>query len=66
MLKLVREGNGVGYCQEEYVAEDLESGKLKKLNINFTLPKLDIYAGYITDTLAFAPKKFIEFLISKN
>ena len=66
MLKLVREGNGVGYCQEDYVKDELEEGKLKKLKINFTLPKLDIYAGYITDTLAFAPKKFIEFLISKN
>ena len=66
MLKLVSEGNGVGYCQEDYVKEQIESGKLKKLNLLFTLPKIDIYAGYMTDTLAFAPKKFIEFLISKN
>ena len=66
MLKLVREGNGIGYCQEEYVKDDLESGKLKKLNVTFTTPKLDIYCGYITDSLAYAPKKFIEFLISRN
>ena len=66
LLKLVREGNGVGYCQEEYAKEDIESGKLKKLNISFTPPKLDIYCGYISETLAFAPKKFIEFLTTKN
>ena len=66
MLKLVREGNGVGYCQEEYIKEDLEKGTLKKLDVLFTLPKLDIYSGYIVDTLAFAPKKFVEFLSSKN
>lgn len=66
MLKLVLEGNGVGYCQEEYAKEYLESGKLKKLNLTFTLPKLDIYCGYMTDTLAFAPKKFAEFLSSRN
>ena len=66
MLKLVREGNGVGFCQEEYIKEELENGSLKKLNVLFTLPKLDIYSGYIVDTLAFAPKKFVEFLSSKN
>ena len=66
MLKLVREGNGIGYTQEDYIKEDLENGTLKKLALTFTLPKLDIYCGYITDTLAYAPKKFIEFLISKS
>ena len=66
MLKLVREGNGIGYTQEDYIKEDLEKGNLKKLALTFTLPKLDIYCGYITDTLAYAPKKFIEFLISKS
>lgn len=66
MIKLVKEGNGVGYCQEEYIKEELESGLLKKLNLLFTPPKLDIYAGYMVDTLAFAPKKFIEFLSTKD
>jgi hypothetical protein len=66
MIKLVKEGNGVGYCQEDYIAEDVKNGTLKKFNLNFTLPKLDIYCGYMTDTLAYAPKKFIEFLISKS
>lgn len=66
MLKLVREGNGVGFCQEDYIKEELENGSLKKLNVLFTLPKLDIYSGYIVDTLAFAPKKFVEFLSTKN
>ena len=66
MLKLVREGNGVGYTQEDYIKDDLEKGTLKKLALTFTLPKLDIYCGYITDTLAYAPKKFIEFLIAKS
>lgn len=66
MLKLVLAGNGVGYCQEEYVKDYLASGKLKKLNLTFTLPKLDIYCGYMTDSLAFAPKKFTEFLTSRN
>lgn len=66
MIKLVREGNGIGYCQEDYIKEELEAGTLKKLSLTFTLPKLDIYCGYITDTLAYAPKKFIEFLTSKN
>lgn len=66
MIKLVKEGNGVGYCQEEYIKTELENGTLKKLNLLFTPPKLDIYAGYMVDTLAFAPKKFIEFLSTKD
>ena len=66
MLKLVREGNGVGFCQEDYIKDELENGSLKKLNVLFTLPKLDIYSGYVVDTLAFAPKKFVEFLSTKN
>lgn len=66
MIKLVKEGNGIGYCQEDYIKEELEAGTLKKLNLLFALPKLDIYSGYIIDTLAFAPKKFIEFLSSKD
>ena len=65
MIKLVKDGNGVGYTQEDFVAEDLEKGTLKKLNLSFTLPKLDIYCGYISETLAYAPKKFIEYLTSK-
>lgn len=66
MIKLVKEGNGVGYCQEDYIKEELEAGTLKKLNLLFAPPKLDIYSGYITDTLAFAPKRFIEFLSTKD
>lgn len=66
MIKLVKEGNGVGYCQEEYIKEELENGTLKKLNLLFAPPKLDIYSGYIVDTLAFAPKRFIEFLSAKD
>lgn len=66
MIKLVKEGNGVGYVQEEYIKDELEDGSLKKLNLLFTLPKLDVYAGYYADTLAFAPKRFIEFLSSKD
>lgn len=66
MIKLVKEGNGVGYCQEEYIKDELEAGTLKKLNLLFAPPKLDIYSGYIVDTLAFAPKRFIEFLSSKD
>lgn len=66
LLKFVKAGNGVGYIQEDYVVDELKNGSLKKLETAFTTPKLDIYCGYITDTLAYAPKKFIEFLISKN
>lgn len=66
MLKLVKDGNGVGYIQEEYIQDELANGLLKKLNVNFMLPKLDLYCGYFTETLAFASKKFIEWLISKN
>ena len=66
MLKFVRSGNGVGYCQEDYVKDELASGSLKKLDLTFTLPKLDIYCGYMPDTLAFAPKKFAEFLTTRN
>ena len=56
MIKLVKDGNGVGYTQEDFVAEDIEKGTLKKLNLSFALPKLDIYCGYISETLAYAPK----------
>ena len=66
MIKLIKDGNGIGLTQEEYVKEEIENGTLKKLNINFSLPKLDIYCGYFKETLANAPKKFIECIISKN
>ena len=66
MLKLVRDGNGIGYVQEDYVLPELQMGTLKKLEVSFTLPKLDIYCGFIRDVLAFAPKKFIEWIISKS
>lgn len=66
MIKFVKQGNGIGYTQEDYVKEELEAGTLKKFNLSFTPPKLDIYCGYFQETLAYAPKKFIEFLISKN
>ncbi len=66
LLKLVKAGNGIGYIQEAYVKDELESGELKKLNISFTPPKLDIYCGYISDTLAYAPKKFIDHVLEKN
>ncbi len=66
LVKLVKEGNGVGYVQEAYVKDEIENGSLKKLNISFTPPKLDIYCGYISDTLAYAPKKFIDFVLERN
>ncbi len=66
VLKLVKKENGIGYIQEDYVKEEIENGSLKKFDVTFTLPKLDIYCGYITDTLAYASKKFIEWIISKN
>ena len=66
MIKLIKDGNGIGYTQEEYVATELEYGILKKINLSFMLPKLDIYCGYFVETLSFASKKFIEWLISKS
>ena len=66
MVDLVKKGNGVGYTQENFIKSDLKAGVLKKLNLSFTLPNLDIYCGYIPETLAYAPKKFIEFLTSRN
>lgn len=66
MIKLIKDGNGIGFTQEEYIKTELESGLLKKLNINFPLPKLDIYYAFSKETLANAPKKFIEWIISKN
>ena len=66
LVDFVKKGNGVGYTQENFIKEELQNGTLKKLNLSFTLPKLDIYCGYISETLAYAPKKFIEFLTSRN
>ncbi len=66
MLKFVKSGNGIGYIQEDYVKEEIANGTLKKFNLTFTTPKLDIYCGYVSDTLAYAPKRFIEFLIEKS
>ena len=66
MIKFVKQGNGIGYAQEDYVKEEIENGSLKKFNLSFTPPKLDIYCGYFQESLAYAPKKFIEFLTSKN
>lgn len=65
IVKLVKDNNGIGYVQEEFIKEELQNNSLKKLNISFTLPKLDIYVGYITENLAFAPKKFIEYIVGK-
>jgi len=66
VIKLVKEENGIGYAQAEYIKDELESGFLKKLTLTFTLPKLDIYCGYITDGMASAPKRFIEYLSGKD
>lgn len=66
MIRLIKDGNGIGYTQEDYVSTELEYGILKKLNLSFMLPKLDIYCGYFSETLSFASKKFIEWLISKS
>lgn len=62
MVRMVKSGNGIGYTQEDYIAEDLANGTLKKFNTSFTLPKLDIYCASVKDSLAYAPKKFVEFL----
>lgn len=66
MLKLVKDGNGIGFTQEEYVKSEIEMGLVKKLSVNFSLPKLDVYCGYFRETLSNASKKFIEWIISKN
>lgn len=66
IIRLVKDGNGIGYAQEEYIKDELNDGKLKKLNLTFTLPKLDIYCGYITENLAFAPNTFIKYLTGKK
>ena len=65
IVKLVKDNNGIGYVQEEFIKDELKNEAVKKLDISFTLPKLDIYMGYITENLAFAPKKFIEFIVEK-
>lgn len=64
LVRLVKAGNGIGFTQEDYIAEDLKNGTLKKFNTSFTLPKFDIYCTSVKESLAFAPKKFIEFLSS--
>ncbi len=66
IVKLVKQNNGIGYAQEEYIKDELKSGKFKKLKTSFTLPKLDIYCGYITENLSFAPKSFIEYITNKQ
>lgn len=66
VLKLVKDGNGIGLIQEEYVKNEIESGTIKKLDLSFALPKLDIYCGYTIDMPAYAPKRFIEWIISKT
>ncbi len=66
ILKLVKKGNGIGYITEDYIKDDLENGSLKKFDVLFTLPKLDVYCSYTSDTIAYAAKRFIEWVISKN
>ncbi|MBQ8451739.1 MAG: LysR family transcriptional regulator [Clostridia bacterium] len=66
VIKFVKDGNGVGYIQEDYVAQDLATGELKKINLAFSTPKLDVYCGYLTNEISYAPKKFLEFLMQKN
>lgn len=66
LVRLVRSGNGIGFTQEDYIAEDVKNGTLKKFKTSFTLPKLDIYCGYVDEALAYAPKKFIEFLSTNS
>ena len=62
VIQLVKEDNGIGYIQTSHIKSELESGLLKKLALTFTLPKLDIYCGFITDGMASAPKKFVEII----
>ena len=61
-IKLVLNGNGIGYSQREYVEDYLKNQTLKEIPTIFTLPKIDVYLNYISDPLTNAAKKFINFI----
>lgn len=65
-IKLVFDGNGIGYTQREYVEEYIKNETLKEIPTMFTLPKIDVYLSYISEPLTSAAKKFISFIDGKK
>ena len=59
-LKMIRKNIGVSWLIEDTVKEKLKKNRMKKLDINIELPKMDIGIAYVNNFLTYAPKRFIE------
>lgn len=61
----VLQGIGIGYILEDVVKKDIESGKLRKLDIKEKLPYVTVNLVYIDKYLMKAPKEFIDNYLKK-
>ncbi len=62
----ILQGAGVGYILEDVIKRDVESGVIKILNIEETLPSVTINLVYINKYLMAAPRKFIDEYLKDN
>lgn len=67
VLEFTRIGFGIGYATEEYIQEELETGKLHKLDVVEKIPKREIGIAYSKRNIpSFCTKKLIEIILDKQ
>ena len=53
-LKMIRRNIGIGWLIENTVSEKIEKNRMKKVNIDLELPKIDIGIAYIKKFVTYA------------
>lgn len=67
VVEFTQIGFGIGYATEDYVKEELKSGKLYKLKVKETIPKREIGIAYSKRNIPnFCTKKLIEIILNKQ
>ena len=59
-LKMIRRNIGIGWLIENTVSEKIEKNRMKKVNIDLELPKIDIGIAYIKKFVTYASERFIK------
>lgn len=60
IISSVKKNLGIGYVIKEAVLNEIENGKIKELNIDCELPKLEVSLVYIKDYISYPAKVFLE------
>lgn len=59
-LKMIRRNIGIGWLIENTVSEKIEKNRMKKVNVDLELPKIDIGIAYIKKFVTYASERFIK------